>query len=160
MQIRLVLADSSAENAELDRVQRELFPNEVPFGDEVWLHPDMRSYWIMAEGATVGMIVVQLHARVADNYDDECPGEHGMLYLQLIGCAEAVRRMGVSTAALKSLMELAREEGFERIMSNLRPTNRASLGLHLRMGFRQIDIKPNYYPQPNPEDTLLMQLDL
>jgi phosphinothricin acetyltransferase len=54
--------------------------------------------------------------------------------------ARAARGKGAGTALLQRLVDLAKEIGFHKLVLAGFPTNAASVGLYLRLGFREVGV--------------------
>jgi ribosomal-protein-alanine N-acetyltransferase len=58
-------------------------------------------------------------------------------------------------------MQLARERGAQRIFLEVRPSNLAAKALYCRFGFRELAVRPGYYPAlDGREDALVLTLAL
>ena len=67
--------------------------------------------------------------------------------------APEVRRRGLGKQLLAGLVELAREQGADRIFLEVRETNEAARALYNKFGFRQAGRRKSYYHNPE-EDAL------
>ena len=69
------------------------------------------------------------------------------------------RGRGLGHQLLLELLDLAREEWAGAVLLEVRSTNEPALQLYKRMGFRQVDIRRDYYSGPEgSEDALVMLL--
>lgn len=67
------------------------------------------------------------------------------------------RRQGLGHALLSHLLDVAREHRADTALLEVRPTNRAALGLYAAMGFNEVGIRRGYYPGRNGrEDALIL----
>ena len=75
-------------------------------------------------------------------------------------CVRAESRgRGLGHRLLLVLLDLAREEWAGAVLLEVRSTNEPALQLYTRMGFRQVDVRKNYYSSPKgSEDALVMLL--
>ncbi len=65
------------------------------------------------------------------------------------------RRCGVASAMLAKLEQLAGKQDFERLMLEVRRSNRAALALYGASGFVEVGTRRGYYRHPT-EDAVLM----
>jgi ribosomal-protein-alanine N-acetyltransferase len=85
-------------------------------------------------------------------------GEGHLLNLSV---AAAHQRAGHGSEILKEAMHLARNRGAQRIFLEVRPSNLAAKALYGRFGFREISVRPGYYPaHEGREDALVLTLEL
>ncbi len=68
------------------------------------------------------------------------------------------RRMGIGTRLLKSAIERCKERGKKKVMLEVRVSNYPAQRLYKKMGFKIVDVIPNYYH--DGEDAYVMVLDL
>ncbi|MBC7804046.1 MAG: ribosomal protein S18-alanine N-acetyltransferase [Candidatus Parcubacteria bacterium] len=85
-------------------------------------------------------------------------GEGHLLNLSV---AAAHQRCGHGSTLLKEAIRLARSRGALHVFLEVRPGNLAAKGLYERFGFRQVAVRPNYYPaHGGREDALVLTLAL
>lgn len=85
-------------------------------------------------------------------------GEGHLLNLSV---AAARQRAGHGSALLKEAMRLARGRGAQHLFLEVRPSNRAGKALYDRFGFREVAVRPGYYPaHAGREDALVLTLAL
>ena len=85
-------------------------------------------------------------------------GEGHLLNLSV---AAACQRAGHGSELLNEAMQLARERGAQRIFLEVRPSNLGAKALYRRFGFREVSVRPGYYPaHEGREDALVLTLDL
>ncbi len=69
------------------------------------------------------------------------------------------RATGLGYRLLLALLDLAREAWAGVVLLEVRSSNKPAIQLYRRMGFRQVDIRRNYYSGPQgSEDALVMLL--
>lgn len=104
--------------------------------------------WIMeCGGIPVGYSVMAVAA-----------GEAHLLNLSI---AESWQRRGLGRDLLRFAMRLALEDGAQRMLLEVRPSNIAARALYQAAGFRQIGRRRGYYPaEDGREDALVMELAL
>ena len=68
------------------------------------------------------------------------------------------RGKGIGKKLLKAAIERCKERGKKKILLEVRVSNFVAQNLYKKMGFKIIDIIPNYYT--NGEDAYLMALDI
>ena len=75
--------------------------------------------------------------------------------------APDARGHGVADRLLDALIGQAEYECAERVLLEVRPSNKAARRLYKRRGFQRIASRPGYYPSPDGrEDALLLELAL
>ena len=75
--------------------------------------------------------------------------------LENMAVLPAFRRLGAGSALLTTLMAEARSAGAERILLEVRPSNRPAIHLYEQGGFALLARRPGYYRDP-VEDALVM----
>lgn len=77
-------------------------------------------------------------------------------------CVRAgARGQGLGRALLVHLLEVAREHRADTALLEVRPTNRAALGLYEAMGFNEVGVRRGYYPgRDGREDALILAICL
>ena len=85
-------------------------------------------------------------------------GEGHLLNLSV---APDCQRTGHGSALLKEAMRLARKRGAQHVFLEVRPSNLAAQALYRRFGFREVAVRPGYYPaHGGREDALVLTLAL
>lgn len=85
----------------------------------------------------------------------------GEAHLLNLSIAAPWQRRGLGAVLLGEAMRIARAEGAERLLLEVRPSNLAAQKLYLRLGFRQIGLRRGYYPaHEGREDALVMAIAL
>ena len=85
-------------------------------------------------------------------------GEGHLLNLSV---AAEHQRHGHGSALLREAMRMARGRGAEHLFLEVRPTNAGAKALYRRFGFRQVAVRPSYYPaHGGREDALVLTLPL
>jgi len=85
-------------------------------------------------------------------------GEGHLLNLSV---AVACQRRGHGSTLLAEVMRLARGCGAKHLFLEVRPSNSGAKALYSRFGFRQVAVRPGYYPAPaGREDALVLTLAL
>lgn len=161
MDFAMVLADPMKDSVDLKKVWSESLPHDSFFGNDVWLDPTVETYWVMKDGVRVGFTTIQLHVSVADTYDQELPKEVGTIYILIVALKPGFRGVGLGTAIKHWHKEYARRRGdIRKLVSNHRVSNSASHRFNVKAGYRQASRKPGYYPEPNMEDSIVMEFVL
>lgn len=71
------------------------------------------------------------------------------------------QRHGHGTRMLQAIVGAAREYGAVQLFLEVRPSNDAGRLLYAKHGFREIAVRPGYYPaRTGREDALLLAMDL
>ena len=85
-------------------------------------------------------------------------GEGHLLNLSI---AAASHRRGHGSTLLAESMRVARNRGARQVFLEVRPSNDGAKALYTRFGFRQVAVRPGYYPaQAGREDALVLTLAL
>lgn len=85
-------------------------------------------------------------------------GESHLLNLSI---AASHQRQGRGSALLREVMRMARSEGGEQLLLEVRPSNLAAQGLYRKFGFRQVGVRKGYYPADGGrEDALVLEIGL
>lgn len=85
----------------------------------------------------------------------------GEAHLLNLSVAAAHQRGGHGSALLAEAMRMARERGALHIFLEVRPSNDGAKALYSRFGFRQVAVRPGYYPaHGGREDALVLTLSL
>ncbi len=86
------------------------------------------------------------------------PGEAHLLNLS-IDAAE--QRRGHGSHLLRNLIRIACERGAQQLFLEVRPSNEPARLLYAKHGFRQVGVRPGYYPAgAGREDALVLAFDL
>ena len=75
--------------------------------------------------------------------------------------APEVQGLGHGRRLLRSLLEMARTRGAQRVFLEVRPSNVIAIGLYHDEGFNEIGRRPRYYPaRKGREDAIVMAKEL
>ena len=81
----------------------------------------------------------------------------GEAHLLNLSVAAARQRQGHGSTLLAEAMRMARSRGAQQLFLEVRPTNAGAKALYSRFGFRQVAVRPGYYPaQGGREDALVL----
>ncbi|NYI81095.1 ribosomal protein S18-alanine N-acetyltransferase [Nocardioides panzhihuensis] len=126
------------------------------FPDDAWT-PEYLQVAIDGKMPTVRILVaedatgkVAGHALVSVVYE--------IAELQRIATAEQQRRRGIGGALLAASIDLARSEGAERLLLEVRENNVAAIEFYHRAGFVEIDRRERYYRDGATGLVLAMEL--
>jgi ribosomal-protein-alanine N-acetyltransferase len=68
---------------------------------------------------------------------------------------------GYGQLVLDYLLQISRQHHIESVFLEVRPSNQAAIHLYKQSGFREVGLRPDYYPCPEGrEDALVMALEL
>jgi len=119
--------------------KRGNFSDSLAAGYHCWM--------VECGGGAVGYTVVMVAA-----------GEAHLLNLSVAG---AWQRRGLGRELLNFALKLARDYGAEKILLEVRPSNRPAIALYSAAGFAEIAVRRGYYPAGSGrEDAIVLQLDL
>ena len=106
------------------------------------------SCWVMECGnALVGYGVLMIGVREA--------------HLLNVSVATAWQRRGFGRMLLEHFVQVARDSDAAQMLLEVRPSNKAARQLYVDFGFREITLRPGYYPSGRGrEDAILMGIPL
>lgn len=78
--------------------------------------------------------------------------------LHTIAVAPDERGRGISTMMIEHLINDAKKRDTKRIFLQVRPSNKAAMGLYKKFGFETVGIRHHYY-RDNFEDAYIMKLE-
>ncbi|MFD0739077.1 ribosomal protein S18-alanine N-acetyltransferase [Lysobacter koreensis] len=111
------------------------------------LRADYPAWVLHRDGAIVGYFLMSLGAGEAHVLNVCVAPEHQ-------GCGHG-RRL------LRSILQLARARGAQRVFLEVRPSNTGAIKLYFDEGFNEIGRRPRYYPaKDSREDALVMAIEL
>ena len=85
----------------------------------------------------------------------------GEAHLLNLGIANDWQRQGLGRKLLQHLIKVARDYHADMMFLEVRPSNKAAIGLYQDIGFNEMGIRKNYYPAHNGrEDGILMGMSL
>jgi ribosomal-protein-alanine N-acetyltransferase len=85
----------------------------------------------------------------------------GEAHLLNLSVAAAHQRGGHGSTLLNEAMRVARNRAAQHIFLEVRPSNGGAKALYSRFGFRQVAVRPGYYPaHDGREDALVLTLAL
>ncbi len=126
------------------------------FPDDAWT-ADYLAAVVEGQLPTIRLLVLEITgvpAISASHRDLEIPGITGhaivsILFedaeLQRIAVLPAYRRQGLARQLLHATLAMAKEDGAERLLLEVRETNVAALALYRDEGFAEIDRREKYY---------------
>ena len=108
---------------------------------------DAWSAALVRDGVTGGLPTVHhLVARAGDVVGYAVASAAGdVVELQRIGVDPEQRRGGLATRLLGSVVDLARSEGAERVLLEVREDNAGALAFYAARGFTELARRPRYY---------------
>jgi ribosomal-protein-alanine N-acetyltransferase len=85
----------------------------------------------------------------------------GEAHILTLCVSPETRRQGYGELMLADLLQLARERRADSIYLEVRPSNQAAIRLYEKTGFKEIGIRPDYYPDEfGREDAMVMAMTL
>lgn len=118
------------------------------------------SYWLIVDHVTVGCCGFEHHVDFQDDQENENPPLRGSLYVSTTGVLPRFQNRGFGPLLKSWQIAYARRNGFTRIVTNHRASNRRMIELNKKFGFRIIRRrKTTYYDAPE-EPTVVMELKL
>ena len=106
------------------------------------------SCWVMERGTQlIGYGVLMLGVEEA--------------HLLNLSIARRWQRQGLGRELLRHFIALAQQFEARRLFLEVRPSNVSARGLYVEAGFRELSVRPAYYPaHSGREDAILMGMDL
>lgn len=143
----------------LSRMRESDLPGVMAIEDVIYTHPWTRGNF--ADSLKAG------YQCWTWRVDDELLGYFVLLvaageaHLLNLSVAATRQRAGHGSALLKEAMRLARGHGAQHLFLEVRPSNLAGKALYDRFGFREVAVRPGYYPaHAGREDALVLTLAL
>lgn len=138
---------------DLKRLCAEWFPVDYP---ESWykdITSNKRFYSIAAihRDKIVGMIVAEIKTKQATNVEDwhilsnKHPFSSQVTYILSIGVNKELRRMGIASMLLDTLLEYLRETDCKAVYLHVLCSNQGALNFYRKRNFQQRIYLPNYY---------------
>ena len=121
------------------------------FTPDIW--EDLDTYWMLADGQRIGC------SAFVTNANADLHPAPGCLYIMTTGILPEFQGRGFGTQQKAWQIAFARERHFTRIVTNTRESNARMIALNQKFGFRQIQLVPAFYPEPE-EASVVMALDL
>jgi len=111
------------------------------------LNADYPAWVLERDGALLGYGVMSIAA--------------GEAHVLNVCAAPEVQGQGHGRRLLRTLLQLARGRGVERVYLEVRPSNPAAIALYDSEGFNEIGRRPRYYPaKDGREDAIVMAMEL
>lgn len=136
-----------ADVAVIEALEQQLFPEDAWSREMISneISHETRSYWVAVEGeAILGYAGIMVVADTAD--------------VQNIAVLPALEGRGIGTALLTRLHEQAVERGAREVLLEVRVDNHRAQELYRRFGYRDLAVRPMYYP--GGVDALIMRAEL
>jgi ribosomal-protein-alanine N-acetyltransferase len=124
---------------------QEIFQTEIP-ARLAWIAEELTAQEELAVTHAVGFLVTQIGFPQNDAPDWE---------LENIAVLPEFRRRGLGRELLTALLARARLQGAQRILLEVRESNRGAIHLYEATGFQQLGRRRAYYVNP-AEDALIM----
>ncbi len=111
------------------------------------LRADYPAWVLLQDGEVIGYFLMSLAA--------------GEAHVLNVCVAPEQQGRGYGRKLLRSILQLARGRGAERVFLEVRPSNKGAIELYFDMGFNEIGRRPRYYPaKDGREDALVMAIEL
>ena len=123
-----------------------------------WLQCE--SYWMIVDGVTVGCCGFEHHVDFQDGQENENPPLRGSLYISTTGVLPQFQGKGFGPLLKSWEIAYARRNGFTRIVTHHRASNRRMIELNKKFGFRIIRRRKAVYYEDPEEPTVVMELKL
>jgi GNAT superfamily N-acetyltransferase len=147
---KAIIPDEIAALCEVDRRAFHAYPNDA-YGPKRWII--LESYWIIADGKTVGCTAFGHHI----DYDER--PRPGCLYISSTSVLPEFQGQGFGKKQKEWQIEYARKNGFQVVVTNMRQSNARIIALNESYGFQRRNFVPDCFSGPT-EAAVVMELDL
>lgn len=131
---------------------RKVFPTDH-FHSEDW-HA-YECWWMIIGNRKVGCCAFERNVDFGGY--EENPSLRGSLYVSTTGILPPFQGKGLGQLMKAWQIAWARNNGFQRIVTNTRKSNRPMTALNKKFGFRIVRTLPRYYENPS-DSTVVMEL--
>jgi GNAT superfamily N-acetyltransferase len=128
------------------------------FYPEQW--DEYEAYWMTADGRRVGCCAFKRHTDFSDKPAHQDPTRRGSLYIVSTGILPQHQGKGLGQRFKRWQIGWARRNGFTRIATNSRQSNRAMIRLNEKVGFRIMSTTTGAYYDRPAEKAVGMELEL
>jgi ribosomal protein S18 acetylase RimI-like enzyme len=136
----------------------KVFPKADWFTKSDWLQYE--SYWMIVNGDTVGCCGFEHHVDFREDQEIENPSLRGSLYISTTGILPRFQDKGFGPLLKSWQLAYARQNGFTRIVTNHRASNRRVIRLNRKFGFKIIRRRKSIYYEDPDEPTVVMELKI
>lgn len=154
MQIEIRKAVLPDELRSLLLFDRKVFPQDY-FGPEEWQR--YKSYWLLLGRRKIGCCAFEANVDFTEDLRLPNPRRTGSLYISTTGILPAYQGIGFGRLLKAWQIAYARHQGFIRVVTNTRKSNKSMITLNKSFGFRAMRTTPGYYSDPS-EATVVMEL--
>jgi ribosomal protein S18 acetylase RimI-like enzyme len=146
------------ERQSLVAFDRKAFKQDA-FDAEEW--SKCEAWWMLVDRRKVGCCAFEPHVDFQHDVreDDVNPHKKGSLFIVSTGILPDLQGSGLGTLMKAWQIAYARQNGFKRIVTNVRKSKVAMIELNKKFGFSKIRTTPSYYEDPI-EPTVVMELVL
>jgi ribosomal protein S18 acetylase RimI-like enzyme len=122
---------------------------------------EFESWWMIVNKRKVGCCAFTSHVDFQEDIrkDGKNPFRRASLYIVTTGILPRFRGQGFGRMLKCWQISYARYNGFTRIVTNSRKSNKPMIKLNERFDFKVLRTTPNYYDSPR-ESTVVMELQL
>jgi ribosomal protein S18 acetylase RimI-like enzyme len=117
------------------------------------------AWWMLVENRKAGCCAFQSHVDFQEDIRGDNAVLAGSLYVVTTGILPAFQGLGLGQFMKAWQVSYARQNGFTRIVTNTRKSNRRMIALNKKFGFKPLRTTPRYYANPM-EATVVMELSL
>lgn len=138
----------------LTAFDRKAFPADY-FPASEWRR--YQSWWMLLNGRRIGCCAFEPHVDFTDDLQPEHPNQPraNSLYIASTGILPRFQHQGLGQLLKAWEIAWARHQGFERIVTNTRQSNKAMIALNRKFGFRVLRTSPRYYRNPTEASVVL-----
>ena len=143
---KAVIPDETDALCDFDQKVFGAYPDDL-FSPEEWA--EFESYWVRLNGVTIGCVALEPDV----DYDGE--PKPGSLFVASTGLLPDYQGRGYGSTIKKWQIDYGRQHGFKLIVTNARESNRRSIRLNQKFGFKVREIAPGYYSNPDEPATVM-----
>lgn len=127
------------------------------FERDVWRHCE--AWWMIVDKRKAGCCAFQPHVDFQEDIRDDFlnPVRNGSLYVVSTGILPSFQGTGLGQLMKAWQVSYAKLNGFTRIVTNTRKSNKRMIALNRKFDFTVLRTTPRYYANPM-ESTVVMEL--
>jgi len=159
MRVEFVRASPARQLRALLAFDRKIFSASDRFPASYWRK--IESFWMLLDGERVGCCAFERDVDFKEDLRDDGlnPRRSRSLYIATTGILPKYQNLGLGQLFKSWQVAYAKRNGFERVLTNSRASNKRMIAINRRLGFRVIRRTPGYYTDPE-EGTVVMELEL
>ncbi len=159
VEVGIVKADLETERDDLIDFDKQIFPDEswIDCLEQEWFQDILEAWWVFVGDVRAGCVVFVRGINV--NKAGFSIRNKRYLWIASTGLLPEFRGRGIGKTLKAWQIAYAREEGFQKLVTQCRVSNARMIGINKRFGFQERRIYPGSYQNPE-EDGVVMELKL